>query len=124
MFVSFEHTAIASPNPPRLAQWYVDHLGFVINYRSERTCFVKAPNGSMIEIITAEGERAAETMKQPGIRHIAIAVDNFDADYARLKEMGVRFQSEPVSSKGNTVVFFYDGDGNLLHLIQREKPLD
>ncbi len=28
MFQGLEHTAIASPNPEKLAHWYVDNLGF------------------------------------------------------------------------------------------------
>jgi len=47
MVSGIEHTAIASPDPRRLAQWYVEHLGFVINYQSasSSTTFVKAPDG-------------------------------------------------------------------------------
>ena len=30
MFVGLEHVAIASPNPPAPAPWYVDHLGYPI----------------------------------------------------------------------------------------------
>jgi catechol 2,3-dioxygenase-like lactoylglutathione lyase family enzyme len=77
MIVGIEHVAVASPDPQKLAAWYVDRLGFVINYNSGRTVFVKAPNGSMIEIISAEGERGGQTMKLPGIRHLALTVDDF-----------------------------------------------
>jgi hypothetical protein len=45
------------------------------------------------------------------------------AEYARLREMGVAFSGEPQSSGGNTVAFFADCDGNILHLLHREKPL-
>ena len=47
MVKGIEHTAIASPEPERLAQWYVEHLGFAINYQSKnsRTVFVKAADG-------------------------------------------------------------------------------
>jgi hypothetical protein len=31
--------------------------------------------------------------------------------------------NEPFSNQGNRLVFFTDGDGNLVHLIHREKPL-
>ena len=57
MVKGIEHTAIASPDPERLAQWYVDHLGFADQLRSanSRTHFVKAPDGSMIEIIESKG---------------------------------------------------------------------
>jgi len=123
MVLGLEHTAIASPDPRRLAQWYVEQLGFVINYDSGRTVFVKAPNGSMLEIITSEGDRAAQTMKSPGLRHLALAVDDFDATYSRLRSSGVSFAGEPTDSKGVKVVFFTDPDGNFLHLIQRQTPL-
>jgi glyoxylase I family protein len=94
MYKGLEHTAIASPDPRRLAQWYVDHLGFHINFEYAGNYFVKAPNGTMLEIIPSEGERTPQAMKSPGIRHLAIAVDSFS-----------------------------DADGNIVHLIEREKPL-
>jgi len=123
MIQGIEHTAIASPDPQKLARWYVEHLDFTINYNSGRTVFVKAPDGSMIEIVTAEGERAPQTLKTPGIRHLAIAVQDLDAVYHRLQAQGVAFDGEPVAAKGNKVVFFADPDGNYLHLLERETPL-
>lgn len=123
MICGIEHAAIASPDPQKLARWYVDTLNFTINYNSGRTVFVKAPDGSMLEIISSEGARGPQTMKDPGIRHLALAVDDFQSEYGRLKAAGVEFQGEPVTNKGATVVFFSDPDGNYLHLIQRETPL-
>jgi glyoxylase I family protein len=123
MFKGLEHTAIASPNPQRLAQWYVDHLEFVINYTYDGNYFVKAKNGSMLEIITSEGERGAQKMKDPGIRHLAILVEDFDAAHAHLRQQGVTFLTEPVNNKGNRLVFFADGDGNYVHLVSRVNPL-
>jgi glyoxylase I family protein len=123
MIQGIEHTAIASPDPQKLAEWYVQHLDFTINYNSSRTVFVKAQNGYMLEIITAEGARGPQTLKDPGIRHLAIAVSDFDAVYSRLKSQGVNFEGEPIDSKGNKVVFFSDPDGNYLHLLQRGSPL-
>ena len=123
MIQGIEHTAIASPDPQKLAEWYVAHLDFKINYNSGRTVFVKAPDGSMLEIITAEGERAAHAARAPGLRHLAIAVRDFEAVYARLKSQGVRFEGEPIEGKEVRVVFFFDGDGNYLHLLRREAPL-
>jgi catechol 2,3-dioxygenase-like lactoylglutathione lyase family enzyme len=125
MVAGIEHTAIASPDTERLAHWYVDTLGFVINYQSPSsgTYFVKAPNGSMLEIIRAEGERASQTMKSPGIRHLALTVSDFGEAYGRLKEKNVSFLGEASAAKGVQTVFFTDPDGNILHLIQREDPL-
>lgn len=123
MIQGIEHTAIATSDPAALAQWYVDTLGFTVNYRGSTAVFVKAPNGSMIEFIPAEGEREMNTMKSPGLRHLAILVDDFEAQYARLRQKGVHFLGEPSESKGNKVVFFTDPEGNILHLLQRSVPL-
>jgi glyoxylase I family protein len=126
MFIGLEHTAIASPNPEKLAQWYVDHLGFYINFSYLGNYFVKAANGSLIEIIPSEGSRPPQTMennKNPGIRHLAIAVTDFDAAYQHLRKLNVNFLVEPFNLGANRLVFFNDGDGNLVHLIQRETPL-
>jgi len=123
MVQGIEHTAIASPNPSALAQWYCDTLGFVVNYKGSAAYFVKAPNGSMIEIIPAEGERGPNTMKSPGLRHLALTVTDFDAVYEGLKSRNVKFLDEPRESKGVRVVFFEDPEGNILHLLQRATPL-
>ncbi|MDX2152482.1 MAG: VOC family protein [Bryobacteraceae bacterium] len=123
MFQGLEHTAIASPDPQRLAQWYVDHLGFRINFEYDGNYFVRAVNGSMLEIIPAEGSAPDQKMRTPGIRHLAIAVDDFDQALSTLRERNVRFLTEPYENQGNRLVFFADADGNYLHLIQRQKPL-
>jgi glyoxylase I family protein len=126
MFQGLEHTAISSPDPQKLAQWYVDYLDFHINYSYAGNYFVKAPNGSVLEIIPADGSLPPQTVatnKNPGIRHLAIAIDDFDAAHEILKAKGVQFQGEPMNNQGNRLLFFNDGDGNLLHLIHREKPL-
>jgi glyoxylase I family protein len=123
MFKGLEHTAIASPNPEALANWYTKYLEFHINFTYDGNYFVKAKNGTMLEIIPSIGERGSNQMKDPGIRHLAIVVDDFDAAHAQLKQQGVRFLGEPFNNQGNRLVFFADGDGNIVHLIQREKPL-
>ena len=123
MFLGLEHTAIASPDPQRLAQWYVDHLDFRINFRYDAFFFVKAANGTMLEIIPSEGDRPANLPKTPGIRHLAIAVGNFDEAHRKLLAGGVHFLGEPYTNEGNRLVFFTDCDGNILHLIERARPL-
>ena len=123
MFVGIEHFAIASPNPKRLAEWYVSNLEFEINFEYAGNYFIEARNGSMIEIIPSEGERAQATLRTPGMRHIAIAVEDFDTAYAQLQQQGVTFVGEPYANEGNRLVFFTDPDRNLVHLIQRARPL-
>lgn len=123
MFSGVEHTAIASPDPRKLAQWYADHLGFRINFEHDGGFFVRAANGTLLEIIPSEGPRTEIKMRDPGIRHLAIQVTDFDGAYAALREKSVNFLGEPFVNLGNRLVFFTDCDGNLVHLIQRERPL-
>jgi len=123
MFKGLEHTAIASPDPRALANWYVEHLEFVINFEYAGNYFVRAKNGSMLEIIPSSGDRGPQTLKDPGIRHLAVDVDNFDEGLAQLRAKNVNFVGEPFENQGNRLVFFTDLDGNYLHLISRPKPL-
>ena len=123
MFKGLEHTAIASPDPRTLAQWYVDHLEFVINFEYDGNFFVRAKNGSMLEIIPSQGDRAPQALRDPGIRHMAIDVDEFDSGLAHLRSKNVHFLTEPFENQGNRLVFFADCDGNFLHLISRPNPL-
>ena len=123
MFRGLEHTAIASPDPRMLAEWYAAHLDFVINYEYAGNYFVRAANGSMLEIIPGKGPLTPPRPDDPGIRHLAIDVEDFDAGQERLRAAGVRFLGEPMNKQGNRLLFFADRDGNILHLIQRERPL-
>ena len=126
MVTGIEHVAIASPDPLRLARWYVEHLDFVINYQSahSKTVFIKAADGSMVEIIESAPDTApAEGMNAAGLRHVALTVADFPAVYARLKEKGVRFLTDAQTTNGNSLAFFTDPDGNILHLLHRETPL-
>lgn len=125
MVTGIEHTAIASPDPMKLARWYVDHLDFAINWQppNSTTVFVKAPNGSMLELIEATAPLAAPGMRDPGLRHLAIMVTDFDAMHRRLEAAGVKFLTAPEKVHGNSLAFFADCDGNILHLLHRETPL-
>jgi len=127
MFQGIEHLAISSPNPEKLAHWYVDHLEFHINYTYAGNYFVRATNGAVIEIIPADKSLSAPQViannKDAGFRHLAIACDDFDAGVAGLRAKGVQMVGEPFETQGNRLAFFNDADGNLVHLIKREKPL-
>jgi len=101
MIRGIEHTAIAAADAASLADWYVSVLGFATNYKSANAMFVKAPDGSMIEIIHSDAERGSQTMKTQGIRHMALTVSDFDAVYSDLKNKVVNFLGEPQESKGN-----------------------
>ena len=123
MIKGIEHTAIAAADAAKLADWYVDVLGFTVPYRSANAVFVRAGDGTMIEIIHADGQRGADGMKVPGLRHLALAVEDFDGAYAHLQAKNVSFRGEPAESNGNRTVFFTDPEGNILHRLYRATPL-
>ena len=126
MVTGIEHVAIASPDPLRLALWYVEHLDFVINYQPalSQTVFIKAADGSMIEIIESAPDTVpAAGMNPAGLRHLALTVADFPGTYRRLKEKGARFLTDAQTTNGNSLAFFTDPDGNILHLLHRETPL-
>ena len=124
MFTGLEHTAIASPSPARLAQWYVDHLGWVINFQYDGNYLREgAERGDARDHSRRRARAGAEAMRTPGLRHLAVSVANFDEAYQRLRALNVHFLTEPVENQGNRLVFFTDCDGNFLHLVQRRQPL-
>lgn len=126
MVTGIEHTAIATADPMKLARWYVDHLGFAINWQppNTSTVFVKAPDGAMLEFIESPAPLGGvSAMREPGLRHLALTVDDFDAACRELEAKGVQFLTAPEKAHGNSLVFFTDCDGNILHLLHREKQL-
>jgi glyoxylase I family protein len=55
-------------------------------------------------------------------RHIALRVPSLDAAKAELEKRGVTFPGEiRPAAGGGKILFFEDGEGNLLHLVERPK---
>src|ERR1035437_10310616 len=126
MVTGIEHVAIASPDPLRLALWYVEHMDFVIDYQSahSQTVFIKAADGPVIEIIESAPDTVpAAGMNPAGLRHLPLTVADFPGTFARLKGKGARFLTHAQTTNGNSLAFFTDPDGNILHLLHRETPL-
>jgi catechol 2,3-dioxygenase-like lactoylglutathione lyase family enzyme len=116
---------IAAKDPKALARWYCSTFGFKIAYESARslTTYVRL-GGSLLEIIEAgDVQRVSHGERDPGLRHMAISVANIHRAYEVLKTQSVGFKSEPREKEGLWTVFLEDPEHNLLHLIQRPKPL-
>jgi glyoxylase I family protein len=122
-FAGIDHTALASRDPLRLANWYIEHLGFRMAAENEGKYFVAAPDGSLLEMIPGEGNSVLPQMKDPGVRHIALRVRDFEAAWKSLRDRQLEFISEPiyVNALRLRVIFFRDLDGNILHLIHRQE---
>lgn len=120
MFRGLDHVAIASPDPEALAQWYVERLGFAVSERLGPRIFLAGAGGSALEIAPSAGPRIPRPHNSPGLRHLALAVDDFDAACRRLQREGVQFFEPPQVRDGCRLAFFDDPDGNILHLIERD----
>ena len=50
-------------------------------------------------------------------------MEDFPQACEELKKHRVKFLTEPFQKGGNSLVFFSDPDGNILHLLHRETPM-
>ena len=124
MVKGIEHLAIFSNDTEILKNWYMKMFGFEQVYDNGKgTYFLKAQDGGMLEFVTADEVASSQGAKVSGIRHIAIAVSDFEGMVEKLMAESVEVVSEPAESKGIKTFFFRDIDGNVLHLIYRPNPL-
>ncbi|HUI46312.1 MAG TPA: VOC family protein [Nitrospirota bacterium] len=84
-----------------------------------------ATNVELIQYYSPPGGKDPDLNKpnQLGFRHMAFAVDDIEAEVARLKAKGVNFQSDiQVWEKtGKKLVYFYGPDGIILEFAQYRK---
>lgn len=62
--------------------------------------------------------RYQEALFEAGIPLTAFAVDDIQAEYERMKGLGVVFRGEPTTTEGLATVVFEDTCGNLIMLFQ------
>ncbi len=124
MNISFEHIAIPASNPLALKNWYervLDARTVFDNGQHPPTVLIALPGGGWFEIYAAEG--APENRgnnKLAGFRHVALRVSSLDTAKAELERRGVKFVGEiRPAAGGGRVLFFEDGEDNLLHLVER-----
>lgn len=59
-----------------------------------------------------------EALFEDGIPFTAFEVANIEAEFVRLRDLGVRFTQDPVESAGVTFAVFDDTCGNLIQIYQ------
>ncbi|MGO8766034.1 MAG: VOC family protein [Limisphaerales bacterium] len=128
MNLALEHVAIPSSDPAALKNWYERVLGARVlfnNGENPPAFLIALPNGGWLEIYAAEATPENRgNNKLAGFRHLALRVDSIASAKAELEKRGVTFSGEPrPAAGGGQVLFFEDGDGNLLHLVERPANL-
>lgn len=126
MKISVEHIAIPAADPVALKTWYERVLGareVFNNGQTPPTCLIALGN-VWFEIYQADAPLAERgNNKLAGFRHIALRVPSLEVAKAELEVRGVKFTEEVrPAAGGGKVLFFEDGEGNLLHLVER--PVD
>jgi glyoxylase I family protein len=129
MIFSIEHIAVPAADPVALKDWYVRVLGARMIWDKGQTppAFLIALGGAWLEIYEADGapvERSDNNLA--GWRHVALRVASLDAAKIELEKRGLKFsETERPAGGGGRVLFFTDGEGNLLHLVERpaDSPL-
>ncbi len=127
--MKFEHVALQVAEPAAVADWYVEHLGMKI-VRSG------GPPGHARFIADATGRTVLEIYRNPNhpvpdyasaspvLLHVAFAVENLEAERARLVSAGatieLEFETNPL---GDAMCMLRDPWGLPLQLVQRTKPM-
>jgi glyoxylase I family protein len=123
MNISVEHIAIPAANPTALKNWYERVLGAKLIFENGQNppTFIIALSNVWFEIYQSDAPLAERgNNKLAGFRHLALRVDSIDAAKAELETRGVKFTEEiRPAAGGGKVLFFADGEGNLLHLVER-----
>jgi catechol 2,3-dioxygenase-like lactoylglutathione lyase family enzyme len=141
VLVGIHHTALSTPDLDRLVRWYRDRFGFEVSFvfdfdesneNFQRTHAERETRGR-VAMLERDGSRLeifeyARPVPRPadparrnvehGICHFSFEVKEIEAEYARLRAEGVRFQSEPVPQSNIKCCYLRDPDGNIIELIE------
>ena len=127
MIKELDHLALVTTDVHRAARFFIDLLGFKESGRLETshsgTIVFVSLGGTQIELFGAgDGAVAPAAERAVGFKHLALLVDDIDAEYERLKATGVAFTMVPTTvESGLRIAFFSDPDGNALELMQRPR---
>lgn len=125
MIKGIDHFAVVTTDLERARKFYVDLLGFRETMRLETshsgTILFISLGGSQLELFGGGRPKdSPEEGRKAGYTHLALMVDDIDADYQRLCQAGVQFGMKPTTvESGLRIAFFTDPEGNSLELMQR-----
>ena len=126
--MQIRHVLIKVDDQEKALAFYTSTLGFVkhldIPMGKMRWLTVTSPDGAEgVEIVLETDDfpaakEAKKILHDAGFPATVLTSGNIDADYQRLKGLGVEFRGEPKNLGRVSVVSFEDGCGNLINLVQ------
>lgn len=132
MVCGVDHVAIAAKDSRALVDWYCDVLGMRVVYdngKTPPTCLVGGDMGAVIEIMPDNGATPVNHHPHdPGFRHLALRVRDFDSAYAELQEHHsagriLALMPAAAAAGGGQIAFFSDLEGNLVQIVSRPEEL-
>ena len=121
-------TSVLVDDQDKALKFYTEVVGFVkkqdLPAGANRFLTVVSPDGpDDVELLLEPNDNpAAKTFQQAiyaqGIPATSFAVDDIQAEYERMRELGVAFRTEPTRAGPVTVAVFDDTCGNLIQLHQ------
>jgi catechol 2,3-dioxygenase-like lactoylglutathione lyase family enzyme len=119
-------TSVLVDDQEKALQFYTNVLGFVkkndIPLGEARWLTVVSPeNAAGPELLLEPDSHPAagpfkEALAADGIPVTSFAVDDVDAEFQRLRDLGVQFTQEPLEMGGVTTAVFDDTCGNLIQI--------
>ncbi len=145
MIRGIHHTAISTPDLDRAIAFYRDLLGFevlvngawprgvesvdtLIGLKDSAARMTMLRKGNaMLELFQFESPAPVpgnpqRPVNDHGLTHICLDVTDLGSEYARLKDAGMFFHSEPVGSGDSCSVYGRDPDGNVIELVDVGSP--
>ncbi len=125
MITGLDHFALVTSDVTRAARFYTEVLGFQETGRLETThsgtiIFVSLGDVQIELFGTGDPSMPVGDPACCGYKHIAMKVDDLEAECARLKAKGVTFTMEPTAVDEHLhIAFFLDPEGNALELMQK-----
>jgi catechol 2,3-dioxygenase-like lactoylglutathione lyase family enzyme len=122
-------TSVLVDDQEKALQFYTGVLGFVkkndIPMGEARWLTVVSPQdpaGTEL-LLEPDGHPAARPFKDAlvadGIPYTSFGVDDLNAEFSRLRDLGVQFTQEPLAMGPVTTAVFDDTCGNLIQIAQR-----
>ncbi|HUJ59351.1 MAG TPA: oligoribonuclease [Kofleriaceae bacterium] len=107
-----DHVALAVRDPQRSRDWYVEHLGFAVEFQSPDGAVIGLTDRADLTLILSRAETSAAS---PGLM-FSIQVADVDAKHRELVARGVRFVHEPKKVAWGYGAELHDPDGYRLGL--------
>jgi catechol 2,3-dioxygenase-like lactoylglutathione lyase family enzyme len=124
-----EHVGYMVLDPPRVARWYVEHLGFQVKRKMDESPFghFLADSGGkvMIEIYNNPKAMVPDYASMDSlVLHLAFSVDDVEAERKRLLQAGAKVEGQiQTTPAGDQLAMLRDPWGFAIQLCKRAEPM-